>query len=260
MTWTTLPRSELAPGLSGWRAGSGPDLVLIHGVGLRAEAWGALIPLLTPHARLHVIDMPGHGTSAPPDAPGLDGFTPPIANYINQLPGPAGVVGHSMGAMIALDLAAKLPDRIIHVAALNAIFERSAPATAAVKARAQSLSSTAPGDPGATLTRWFGPDHNTDMARACADWLTSCDPASYKAAYTVFATHPGPSRTQLANLTCPALFLTGADEPNSTPQMTHQMADLAPNATAIILENAAHMAPMTHAAAIAPHLIAQVPA
>ena len=66
MIWTTQPRFELTKNLSGWRSGSGsggengelPSLILIHGVGLRAESWRAMLPLLTPHFRVTVPTFP----------------------------------------------------------------------------------------------------------------------------------------------------------------------------------------------------------
>ena len=52
----------------------------------------------------------------------------------------------------------------------------------------------------------------------------------------------------------PALFVTGAEEPNSTPQMSRDMAKITPQGHSYIVEGAAHMAPMTHAAEIAAEL------
>ena len=75
----------------------------------------------------------------------------------------------------------------------------------------------------------------------------------YKAAYTTFAESDGPTKEQLARIDSPALFVTGADEPNSTPQMSRAMAELAPNGQAKVLLNAAHMMPMTHAEEVKRH-------
>ncbi|HEX4258843.1 MAG TPA: alpha/beta fold hydrolase, partial [Streptosporangiaceae bacterium] len=51
------------------RVGSGPPLVLLHGVGHRRQAWNAVIPLLRNRRELILVDLPGHGES-PPFRPG----------------------------------------------------------------------------------------------------------------------------------------------------------------------------------------------
>ncbi len=46
--------------------GAGPDLVLLHGWALHGGMWGPWIDELSRRARLHLIDLPGHGRSAWP--------------------------------------------------------------------------------------------------------------------------------------------------------------------------------------------------
>ena len=189
-------------------------------------------------------DLPGHGESPRPAVPMA------LADYAEAalavLAEPALIVGHSMGAMIALDMAVRHPEMVPGVAALNAVFERDAAAAAAVEARAASLDGERAADPGPTLARWFGPDE-TPERHACGDWLRAVDPAGYRMAYAAFARAQGPAREALARLPCPVLFMTGALEPNSTPQMSDTMARLAPRGRVRIAAGAAHMMPMTHA-------------
>jgi len=242
MTWTTRPRSNIA-GLAAITAGSGPLVVLLHGVGLRSEAWNAQIDALTAAHHVLAFDMLGHGGSP------LPGPTPQLSDYIqavaHALPERAVVVGHSMGAVIALGLAQVCPEKLRGVVALNAIYRRGLAAAAAIDARANSLDGVTIADPQATLDRWFGGEH-TPARAACQTWLTSVDPAGYRAAYRAFAAQDGPSDASLAKLPCPALFMTGAEEPNSTPAMSHAMAALAREGQSIIAQGAAHMMPMTH--------------
>lgn len=54
-------------GLAYDRLGSGPPLVLLHGVGHRRQAWGAVLDRLTPYRDVVVVDLPGHGESPPLD-------------------------------------------------------------------------------------------------------------------------------------------------------------------------------------------------
>ena len=55
------------------RHGTGPALVLLHGVGHRRQAWQPVLDLLTPHRTVIMVDLPGHGDSPPLRTAGLAG-------------------------------------------------------------------------------------------------------------------------------------------------------------------------------------------
>ncbi len=249
MTSTTLPQSNRA-GLAMIQFGGGRPVLLLHGVGLRAEAWHAQIDALSSEYLVIAPHMPGHGGSPCADTMNsLGDFADAYLPLVESLSEPALVIGHSMGALIALDLACRMPSHVCGVAALNGVFKRSAQATAAVQARASKLDGQQAPDPAPTLERWFG-SAPSPARSACETWLRGADPAGYKRAYKAFASAQVPSEAALKTLSCPALFATGALEPNSTPKMSHEMASLAPQGKAIIVDDAAHMMPMTHPAAV----------
>ncbi len=246
MNWDARDRVPFGQ-LSAIKAGAGDTVLFLHGVGLRAEAWAAQIDHFAPEYSVIVPDMPGHGESECLGVGAkLTDFTDRIAGAMSA---PAMVVGHSMGAMIAMDLAIRYPGKVRGVAALNAIYRRDAAAKAAVTSRVATLDGNANSDPEPTLCRWFG-ERESPERRACRKWLGSVSPHGYRAAYSVFATEDGPSETALSVLSCPALFMTGDAEPNSTPAMSRAMAKLVPDGRAHIVEGAAHMMPMTHADAV----------
>ena len=89
------------------RDGEGPTLILVHGFGGAASNWDALVPRLDPGRRLLVPDLPGHGRSAPlPAVASLGAFADRVARLADlEDAWPAVVVGHSMGALVALRLA-----------------------------------------------------------------------------------------------------------------------------------------------------------
>lgn len=242
MTWTTRQRFDLGR-LRAIGGGGDPRVLMIHGVGLCADAWNAQLDALGGQHAVASVDMPGHGESEPfAGTPMMADFTDRIADCIS---GPTVVVGHSMGAVIALDMAARFPEKVKAVAALNGIFQRSDEATKAICARADSLDPERTNDPTPTLKRWFD-DLTSPEAVACKTWLTSVNPRSYKTAYSLFANQTGPRADDLATIKAPALFMTGQKEPNSTPEMSLAMSQIVSGARAIIVDDAAHMMPMTH--------------
>ena len=260
MTPTLVPAEEDTGNVAAYVVGDGPPVVLIHGVGLRAQAWDQVARHLQSAYRLHAVDMPGHGQSPLAGAETLEDFVTRIAAYLVSLEGVVHVVGHSMGAMIALELAAQRPERVAGVVALNAIYRRNSEAAQAVKARAAALRDDAVTDPSVTLTRWFGktPTGQAAEAReACRTWLTGADPVGYKTAYTIFAASDSPADAVLRRIRGATLFMTGAEDLNSTPAMSQAMADFVTGSRAESISGAAHMMPMTHAEATA-RMISQV--
>jgi len=87
--------------------GSGRKLLLIHGLGGSWQSWGSIMDTLSAKRTLIVIDLPGHGaTPAEQDSGTFDGLVGSVERYIAEkgLNG-IDVVGSSMGARIALELA-----------------------------------------------------------------------------------------------------------------------------------------------------------
>ena len=96
------------------RAGSGPALLLVHGIGDSADTWRDLVPVL---ARDHTViapDLLGHGRS---DKPRADYSVAAYANAMRDLVGVLGiervtVVGHSLGGGVAMQFAYQYPERV----------------------------------------------------------------------------------------------------------------------------------------------------
>ena len=90
--------------------GTGPDLVLLHGWALHGGMWGPWLDRLAEHARLHVIDLPGHGHSAwRTDVTDLGGLARSVFPHV---PRGAAVLGWSLGGMVALELARQQPQQL----------------------------------------------------------------------------------------------------------------------------------------------------
>lgn len=96
------------------RAGSGPDLLLLHGTGASVHSWAGLLPLLASSYRVTAPDLPGHGfTDSPPTPSGMspEGMTESLLALLRHLHlRPAFLVGHSAGAALAARLVLRLAD------------------------------------------------------------------------------------------------------------------------------------------------------
>lgn len=244
-----LPR-QTKNGIAYLEKGQGEPVLLIHGVGLNAEAWGPQIEALSDTHRVIALDMPGHGRSASPN-PGaaLGDFVAQAVALLDALGiAQASVIGHSMGGLVAMGMALEHPDRVLRVGVLNSVYERTPEARAAVEARAAEISGSGTcGDIEQPIRRWLG-DAETPLHAPIRNWLGGIDPAAYAAAYQVFATGDRLFSGKLSELAMPALFATGTHDPNSTPQMADAMAAAAPRGKSAVLDGQRHMMNLVDAA------------
>lgn len=107
-----------------------PTVLMLHGAGGSGHSFRALIPLLAPHYRLIVPDLPGQGFTRPGSRNryGLDTMAEDIAMLCTTLGlPPTFVLGHSAGAAIALRMAQSLPVKgVIGINAALGSFEGAA--------------------------------------------------------------------------------------------------------------------------------------
>jgi pimeloyl-ACP methyl ester carboxylesterase len=93
-------------------AGTGPTLLLIHGMAGNSRAWKAVMPELARDHHVIAPDLPGHGESDPPTG---DYSLGNLAATLRDLLGALGVerttiVGQSLGGGVAMQLAYQHPE------------------------------------------------------------------------------------------------------------------------------------------------------
>jgi pimeloyl-ACP methyl ester carboxylesterase len=99
----------------------GPIVVLVHGLGGSHLNWDLFAPLLTPHARVHALDLPGFGRSEPGERTAnvrdnvvvLDRFVREVTG------GPVVLVGNSMGGMVSVLEAQRSPAKVSGLALVD---------------------------------------------------------------------------------------------------------------------------------------------
>lgn len=243
----SLERQYAGNGAAYHERGEGEPLLLIHGVGMRLEAWAPQIEALSPSHRVISVDMPGHGDSAPlAKGSGLTAFVAWLGGVLDALAlDCVNIAGHSMGALISGGAVACFPARVRRVALLNGVFRRDSVAKAAVMARATAIEAGGV-DVEGPVQRWFADDEESRIPRLLTRrWLGQMDKDAYATAYGAFAGGDAVYADAWPTVTCPALFLTGSGDPNSTPEMARQMAALAPRGVAHIVDGHRHMVNLT---------------
>ncbi len=116
------------------RTGGEPDapaIVLIHGLGVSSSYFVPFAERLAPQFRVYAPDLPGHGYSAQPSSP-LDvaGLATALLEWMDAAAiGRAILVGHSMGAQIAVETVLRAPERVDRLVLIALTPEPSARST-----------------------------------------------------------------------------------------------------------------------------------
>jgi pimeloyl-ACP methyl ester carboxylesterase len=102
-------------------AGSGPALLLLHGIANSSETWARVAPLLSERFTLIAPDLLGHGESATPRGDYSLGAHASGARDVATALGHERmtVVGHSLGGGIAMQFAYQFPERTERLALVS---------------------------------------------------------------------------------------------------------------------------------------------
>ncbi|GGK01515.1 alpha/beta fold hydrolase [Pseudomonas matsuisoli] len=245
------PSAERTPNQTSYRVtGQGSPVVLIHGVGLNKDMWGGQVVGLAPHFQVVTYDMLGHGESPRPSGDcGLEGYADQLVELLDHLGiEQAGVIGFSMGGLVARAFALRHPDRISSLVVLNSVFNRSPEQSAGVIARTAQAAEHGPdANAEAALKRWFSLEYqgaNPAQVSAIRETLANNDHQGYLTTYSLFATQDMYGADELHRIAVPTLIATGELDPGSTPEMARGLAKRIPGAQAVVLEEQRHMMPV----------------
>jgi pimeloyl-ACP methyl ester carboxylesterase len=243
-------------------AGSGPPLLLLHGIGGHAEAWARNVVRLGGSSRAMAIDLLWHGFSSKPayvDGEDIPTYARQILDLLDsERIGQVDIEGESLGGWVGLWIALHHPDRIRRLI-LNT--------TAGIRWRSQAVdekpdegrkllaqrSLAAIEDPTAETIRkrleWLmaRPDRVTDELVDVRTRLYA-DPdvqASLRRVFeNAFAGVGAPRKTigeeDLARVRVPTLVLWTDKNPGSGPDVGERIASLIPGARYHCIADAAH--------------------
>ena len=222
-------------------------LIFIHGVGMCGEIWQPQVEHFSKNYRVITYDFLGHGQSLlKKDKLTLEDYISQLYNLVNEIGvSNFSIIGHSMGALIAVAFALRYPEKIDTLIPINIVFKRTKKAQDDVIMRAKDvLKSQQIPNINQTLERWFKNKTSPyDLLKInnVQGWLKNTSPKAYSEAYYLFATSDRVFVNNLSNLQPPVLYLTGSEDPNSTSLMSEQMAQETPNGSSESIEGEAHM-------------------
>jgi pimeloyl-ACP methyl ester carboxylesterase len=230
---------------------SRPVAVLVHGAGMDHGVWAEQAAALTRCGwSVLAVDLPGHGRSGGEALTSIAAMADRLAKLLAAAGVQAIVAGHSMGALVALDLAARHPERVRAVALIGA-----APAMPVhpglIAAAAEDLPSAV-----SMITAWgFSTPEPADHIRhlletsrpglLCTD-LKACD--SY-----------AEGEATARRIACPAVVIAGGADRMVPVAKSQELAAVIPGCRVVELDGAGHMLMAERPAEISDALAALIP-
>lgn len=226
---------------------SRPRVLLLHGIGGGAAIWGdagsgTVAALAAAGWDARALDLPGYGGA--PGTTSIAGFAEAVLQAAGEAP--AVLVGHSMGGMVAQEVAAVAPARVAGLVLLctSAAFgppggswqaqfvaERLAPLEAGI-GMAGMAERLVPG--------LVAPQAGTEPRRIATEVMSQVPEATYRQALVAIAAFD--RREALARIAVPVLVVAAEHDRTAPPEVMRRMADRIPGAEVVCLPGAGHIA------------------
>lgn len=222
-----------------------PPLVLIHGAGGDSRSWPVEVRRLGGW-QVMALDLPGHGRSSGLPRQSVRALCRDLLAFLNEMQIFRVVLaGHSLGAAIALQLAAEFPERMAGLCLISACAHLHTPPLL-VDYFTNPLTIPL----GLALFRqWaFSPGTPPTQVEAVLTGLRAVRPAVLAGDWRSHADFD--FQGSLAGVNAPALIVSGGDDRLAPPQCAHYLSAQLKHATLRMVPAAGHMLPVEQPAAL----------
>jgi 3-oxoadipate enol-lactonase len=226
------------------QCGEGPPLFLLHSLLSDRASFDAIVPQLSRAFRVIAPELPGFGGSQAVDG-GLGAVADRMAEAIMEAAAgrEAIVLGNGYGGFVALQMAIRHPDiaaKLI-LADCGAAFSedgRQAFRNMAAASAANGLAAITD----VAMRRLFAPEfqaQHPDLMRDRREAFLRTDPEVFRAACEALANLD--LRPDVGKVKVPVLVLVGEHDEATPPPMSHELAELLPQAHLEIIRGCAHV-------------------
>lgn len=188
----------------------GDTVVFVHGNASTRAIWDGVIAAMPEGMSCVAFDLPGHGARAGEAVTGFATFTDALEAALSGL-GPVNLVGHSLGGLIAADVARRHPGRVATLGLLATPVDRTRLQLSAAAAFVERVERDGLFESLSRLKdRWYTDAfarENPDILAARVDQLRGMDADRFLATYRIYIDPD--HETAMADLPMPVLLLSG---------------------------------------------------
>jgi 3-oxoadipate enol-lactonase len=238
--------------------GSGPPVVCLHGLGGTSNVFQIQADALAPHRQVIRLDFAGAGRSPLAGLVSIESHADDVAAVLDALSvtGPAVVVAHSMGTLVARVLAARLPAQVRGLVLLAPVpapgeSRRHFQLERAALIRTADQSAVADLVLNGSVSQHTR-EHQPEVAVLVRELVMRQDPEGYARNVEALgaAADPGPLPAQI-----PVLIAAGDQDAMTTPEYCQALAGGRDNVTVRQVAGAGHWLPVEAAAAVSALLL-----
>ena len=216
-------------------------IVFVHGAGLTGECWSNQTKSFEDAI---AVDLPGHGRSTEAAPEDIASHARWLGKQIRRIgPEPLTLVGHSMGALVALETAALNPDMVARLVLIGVSAEmpvhRDLMAAAAAKDTAAA----------AMVIKWSLP-RTSGYGRPKAwvlqitdSFMTAAESGLLASDFAACDTYSD-AIEMAQKVRCPTLLLLGENDVMTKPSAAQPLAAAIADARIVVIEKVGHMLPL----------------
>ena len=245
MSQETVTSKDGTP-IACWRSGEGPPLVLVHGTAADHGRWRPVLPSFEERFTVFAADRRGRGGSGDPDDYAIKREFEDVAVMVDSLGEPVNLLGHSYGALCALEatlLASNVRELVLYDPGIEVAGQEIYPHEVIERLEALLGAGDRDGVVATTMREVAGlPPETVEYMRSQPVWQARVD-----AAHTI----PRELRAVKAyrldsqrfrDLGVPTLLLSGGDSPAALRKAAQAVDEVLPDSRIVVMQGQGHAA------------------
>jgi pimeloyl-ACP methyl ester carboxylesterase len=229
-----------------WRNGEGPPLVLIHGTAADHGRWRPVLPAFEERFTVCAVDRRGRGGSGDSDDYAIEREFEDVAAVVDSLGEPVNLLGHSYGALCALEaalLAKNVFRLVLYDPGIEVAGQEIYPHEVIERLEALLGAGDRDGVVATTMREVAGlPPETVEYMRSQPVWQARLDAAHTIPRELQAVKAYGLDAKRFRDLGVPTLLLSGGDSPAALKKAGEAVDETLPHSRMVVMSGQGHAA------------------